>query len=269
MAYKIQAIHLHKDFRDTDSGTVVTAIADLSLDIADKEFAVVIGPSGCGKTTFLYMIAGFEKPTGGRLMLNGQPIKGPGRDRGIVFQDFVLYPWRTVLGNISMGLELAGTTRKEAAERARLYTRMIGLGGFEDTFPHKLSGGMKQRVAIARALAYDPEVLLMDEPFGALDAQTKDYMIGDLQDVWEKAAKTVVFVTHSIREAIRLGDRLYVLSARPSQVKGIVPVDLPRPRNVGSQAFIDLEAHVTELLSAEVRVSVERDRRPRDGEVSG
>ncbi len=268
MAHKIQAVHVHKDFKDIDSGRVVAAIADLSLDIAEKEFAVVIGPSGCGKTTFLYMVAGFEKPTGGQLLLNGKPIRGPGRDRGIVFQDFVLYPWRTVLGNISMGLELAGVARKEAADRARLYTRMIGLEGFEDTYPHKLSGGMKQRVAIARALAYDPEVLLMDEPFGALDAQTKDYMIGDLQDVWEKAAKTVVFVTHSIREAIRLGDRLYVLSARPSQVKGIVPIDLPRPRKVGSQAFVDLEAHVTELLSAEVRVSVERDRKSHDHEAS-
>jgi NitT/TauT family transport system ATP-binding protein len=260
MDHKIEAVRVRKDFRAPETGKVVVAIEDLSLRIEEQEFAIIIGPSGCGKSTFLYMIAGFEKPTAGEVLLNGSPVLRPGPDRGIVFQDFVLYPWRTVLGNISMGLELNGVPKREAAERARSFTRMFGLNGFEDTFPHTLSGGMKQRVAIARALAYDPEVLLMDEPFGALDAQTKDYMIGDLHSAWEKAAKTIVFVTHSISEAIRLGDKIYVLSARPARVKGVVPVNLPRPRKAGSAAFAELEAHVTDLLSTEVRLSVEQDR---------
>jgi NitT/TauT family transport system ATP-binding protein len=263
MGNKIEAVHVRKDFRTAETGKVVTAMLDISLGIQEREFAVIIGPSGCGKTTFLYMIAGFEKPTAGKILLNGKPILRPGPDRGIVFQDFVLYPWRTVLGNISLGLELNGVSKREAAERARSFTRMFGLNGFEDTFPHTLSGGMKQRVAIARALAYDPEVLLMDEPFGALDAQTKDYMISDLQGTWERAEKTIVFVTHSISEAIRLGDKIYVLSARPARVKGVVEVNLPRPRTTGGAAFIDLETHVTDLLSADVRLAVEQDRADR------
>jgi len=260
MAHKIEAVHVRKEFRAADTGKIVTAIEDVSLGIQEQEFAVLIGPSGCGKTTLLYMIAGFEKATAGQVLLNGRPIVRPAPDRGIVFQDFVLYPWRTVLGNIAMGLELAGVSKREAAERARSFTQMFGLKGFEDTFPHTLSGGMKQRVAMARALAYNPEVLLLDEPFGALDAQTKDYMISDLHDVWEKTAKTIVFVTHLISEAIRLGDKVYVFSARPSRVKAVVEIDLPRPRKTGSQAFIDLEAHITELLSVEVRRAMDQDR---------
>jgi NitT/TauT family transport system ATP-binding protein len=260
MSNKIEAVHVRKDFRTAETGKVVTAMQDVSLGIREREFAVIIGPSGCGKTTLLYMIAGFEKPTAGQVLLNGRPVSRPGPDRGIVFQDFVLYPWRTVLGNISMGLELNGVPKREAAERARSFTQIFGLKGFEDTFPHTLSGGMKQRVAIARALAYDPEVLLMDEPFGALDAQTKDYMISDLHGIWERAEKTIVFVTHSISEAIRLGDKIYVLSARPARVKGVVQVNLPRPRTTGGAAFIELESHVTDLLSAEVRLAVEQDR---------
>jgi NitT/TauT family transport system ATP-binding protein len=260
MGYKIEAIHVRKDFRATDTGKVVTAMQDVSLGIQEREFAVIIGPSGCGKTTLLHLIAGFEKPTAGQILLNARPISRPGPDRGIVFQDFVLYPWRTVLGNISMGLELNGVSKSEAAARARTFIQMFGLKGFEDTFPHTLSGGMKQRVAIARALAYDPEVLLMDEPFGALDAQTKSYMISDLHGVWEKTKKTIVFVTHSISEAIRLADKIYVLSARPSRVKDVVPVDLPHPRKTGSPIFNELDAHVTDLLSAEVRLAAEYDR---------
>src|SRR5580700_176500 len=155
MDHKIEAVRVRKDFRAPETGKVVVAIEDLSLRIEEQEFAIIIGPSGCGKSTFLYMIAGFEKPTAGEVLLNGSPVLRPGPDRGIVFQDFVLYPWRTVLGNISMGLELNGVPKRVAAEKAKAFVQMCGLKGFEDTFPHRLSGGMKQRVAIARALAYD------------------------------------------------------------------------------------------------------------------
>lgn len=257
---KIQAIGVQKVFTDGETGRQVVAIDRVDLDIKEGELLVIIGASGCGKSTFLYMTAGFEHPSSGQLLLNNQPIKRPGPDRGIVFQDFVLYPWRTVLRNISMGLELNGIKRPEAREKAMEYIRLIGLEGFEHAYPHTLSGGMKQRVALARALVYDPEVLLMDEPFGALDAQTKSFMIGDLERIWQTSGKTIVFVTHSISEAIRLGDRVVVLSARPSQIKEIVPINLPRPRDVTSPEFTALEKRLMALLSGEVRKSMEEER---------
>jgi len=192
----------------------VLAMEDISCSINEREFVAIIGPSGCGKSTFLYLIAGFEKASHGELLINNVPIVGPGPDRGIVFQEFVLFPWLTVLRNVTLGLDIKGVPRQEAEERARKWIRLTGLSGFEDAYPSTLSGGMKQRVAIARALTYDPEVLLLDEPFGALDVQTKNYMIQDLQNLWLEASRTIVMITHSVSEAVQLADRCLCLGVR-------------------------------------------------------
>jgi len=206
---------------------------------------LVSGPPGCGKSTFLYMIAGFEHLTSGQLLLNGQFIAGPGPDRGIVFQEFALYPWRTVLGNVKSGLEIQRRPRAEALAVARKFLKMVGLLEFENAYPFTLSGGMKQRVAIARALTYNPEVLLMDEPFGALDAQTRGYLIREMERIWAEDRKTCVYVTHAIDEAILLADRIFVFSARPAVLRAEVKVALPRPRDPVSSAFI---SYTKELL---------------------
>ncbi len=243
---KIRAVDLRKVF-----GNVV-AIDGLNLEIKESEFAVIVGPSGCGKSTFLYLIAGFEKPTSGKIFLNDEVIQGPGPDRGFVFQEFALYPWKSVLSNIMFGLEIQGIPKGEARKKAMHYVRMIGLEGFEEKYSHELSGGMKQRVGIARALAYDPEVLLMDEPFGALDAQTKKIMQGELLRIWRETKKTVVYVTHSVIEATYLADRVFVLTSRPSKVKGIIDIDVPRPRDYTSDEFLDARKQVLNLLEEEV-----------------
>ena len=206
---KIVAKGIQKSFGN------VLAMEDVTLSIQEREFVAIIGPSGCGKSTFLYLIAGFEKPSGGELTINGNAITGPGPDRGVVFQEFVLFPWLTVLRNITLGLDIQGVKREEAEARALKWIRLTGLSGFENAYPSTLSGGMKQRVAIARALTYDPEVLLLDEPFGALDVQTKNYMIRDLQDLWQEANRTIVMITHSVSEAVHMADRVVVLSSGP------------------------------------------------------
>ncbi|RLG90012.1 nitrate ABC transporter ATP-binding protein, partial [Candidatus Bathyarchaeota archaeon] len=185
---KLKAVGITKIF---DDGTHrITAIQDFNLEVRENEFTVIVGPSGCGKSTFLYLVAGFEKPTKGQIFLDGKLITGPGPDRGFVFQEPTLYPWKTVLGNVMFGLEIMGMPKQEAKNKAMKYITMVGLKGFENAYPHTLSGGMKQRVGIARALAYDPEVLLMDEPFGALDAQTRKVMQQELMRIWEKTKKT-------------------------------------------------------------------------------
>jgi NitT/TauT family transport system ATP-binding protein len=212
-------------------GKEIEALHDISLSIEEREFVCFVGPSGCGKTTLLRIIAGLEEPSQGGVYLDGEMIRGPSPERGMVFQEYSLFPWRTVLDNVAFGLELKGQPREERYERCQQYLKMVGLEGFENRFPHELSGGMKQRVAIARALVNDPRALLMDEPFGALDAQTRNIMQSELLRIWEEERKTVVFVTHSVDEAIFLGDRIVMISARPGQVKDIVDIDLPRPRN--------------------------------------
>ncbi|AWM88919.1 ABC transporter ATP-binding protein [Microvirga sp. 17 mud 1-3] len=233
---------------------------DVSCTIHEREFVAIIGPSGCGKSTFLYLIAGFEKPSGGTLSIGGRPIEGPGPDRGIVFQEFVLFPWLTVLGNITLGLDIQGVPKAEAIERARKWIRLTGLSGFEDAYPSMLSGGMKQRVAIARALTYDPEVLLLDEPFGALDVQTKNYMIRDLQDLWQEANRTIVMITHSVNEAVLMADRVLVMSSRPSRVIADVRIELPHPRDQRDPALRRYEDEVTGILSAEVDKAMRLER---------
>jgi NitT/TauT family transport system ATP-binding protein len=248
---KLDVSHVGKRFVSSE-GAMVHAIGDADLKIAEGEFAAFIGPSGCGKSTLLYMIAGFEKPTDGHLSMNGRLIERPLPDRGIVFQEYVLFPWLTVEGNIRFGLDVQG--RKDAAsdERVRHLIQIVGLKGFENAYPHTLSGGMQQRVAIARALAYDPEVLLMDEPFGALDAQTKRRLINDFIKVWEDNKKTVVFVTHSVEEALLLADKVYLFSARPSTIKQVFEVNLPRPRDITTPEFLVIEKALLASLDEEV-----------------
>jgi NitT/TauT family transport system ATP-binding protein len=217
------------------NGNQMEALQNINLEIEENEFICFIGPSGCGKTTLLRIIAGLEEPSGGEILLEGRPIKGPGPERGMVFQEYSLFPWRTVLDNVAFGLELKGISKEERHIKARQYLKMVELERFEERYPHELSGGMKQRVAIARALVNDPKALLMDEPFGALDAQTRNIMQSELLRIWEEEKKTIVFVTHSVDEAIYLADRIVIMSARPGKIKDVIKIDLPRPRSRTSQ----------------------------------
>ena len=226
---KIRIEHLSKTFavRGEDA---FTALDDVTLDVAEGEFLVVVGPSGCGKSTLLDLIGGLGKPTAGRVLLDGAEVTGPALDRGIVFQQYALLPWRSALRNVEFGLEAQPRNerlgRRARAERAREYLALVGLSGFEDRYPHELSGGMRQRVAIARSLAFDPDVLLMDEPFAALDAQTRDSLQEELLRIWQQTGKTVVFITHGIEEAVYLGQRVAVMTSRPGRIKEIVDVRL-------------------------------------------
>ncbi|MGV9455022.1 ABC transporter ATP-binding protein [Streptomyces sp. NPDC003635] len=230
-APKIVFEDVRKEFtvkdRSADRQTTnFTALDGIDLEIADGEFVVLVGPSGCGKSTLLDLLGGLTSPTGGRILLDGEPVTGPGLDRGIVFQQYALLPWRTAQGNVEFGLEATGVPRRQRAARAREFLDLVGLTGFEDRHPHELSGGMRQRVAIARSLAYDPDVLLMDEPFAALDAQTRESLQDELLRIWQRTGKTVVFITHGIDEAVYLGQRVAVMTSRPGRIKQIVPVAL-------------------------------------------
>jgi NitT/TauT family transport system ATP-binding protein len=207
------------------AATTLTAIDALDLDVRHGEFLCVVGPSGCGKSTLLDLLAGLTAPTSGRILVDGVEVTGPGLDRGVVFQQYALLPWRTAQGNVEFGLEAKGVPRRERAERARRHLSLVGLDGFESRYPHELSGGMKQRVAIARSLAFDPDVLLMDEPFAALDAQTRESLQAELLRIWSRTGKTIVFVTHGIDEAVYLGQRVAVMTARPGQIRTVVDVD--------------------------------------------
>jgi len=238
----------------------VLALDDVTLSIGENKFTTIVGPSGCGKSTLLYLLAGFEKPTSGEIRKDNTLMKDPGPDRGFVFQDFALFPWRTVLGNVMFGLTANGCNRKRAKDIAREYINLVNLNGFEHAYPHTLSGGMKQRVSIARALAYDPEVLLMDEPFGSLDAQTRKYMQEELVKIWNKLNKTVVFVTHSVIEAVNLSDTIVVMTARPGKIKGIIEATIPRPRISTSNDFLAMREQVLGLLDEEVQKEIVMDR---------
>ena len=230
-----------------DSNPLV-AVEDFNLDVKDGEFICLLGPSGCGKTTVLRLIAGLQEKTEGHILLNGVEVTGPGSDRGMVFQEFALFPWRTVRQNVQFGLEIKGYDKKQMDEVAARYIDLVGLKGFENSHPKELSGGMKQRVGIARALANDPAILLMDEPFGALDAQTRNQMQKELLRIWKETKKTVIFVTHSVDEAVFLADRIVVLTNRPGKVKHIYEITLPRPRDRGHPDFIDLRKTILDEL---------------------
>lgn len=204
----------------------VTALDQVTLGVRQGEFLVVVGPSGCGKSTLLDLLGGLTRPTGGQVLVDGRPVTGPGLDRGIVFQQYALLPWRTAAGNVAFGLEAKGVPRAERAALIEHHLDLVGLRGFADRYPHELSGGMKQRVAIARSLAYDPDVLLMDEPFAALDAQTRDSLQDELVRIWARTGKTIVFITHGIDEAVYLGQQVAVLTSRPGRLKQVIDVDL-------------------------------------------
>src|SRR5215813_13788440 len=206
------------------------ALGEISLSIVEGEFVAILGPSGCGKSTLLYVVGGFVAPSSGSVSVNGKAVTGPGPDRGPVFQEFALFPWKTVLGNVMYGLLQQGVSKPEAEAKARALISLVRLTGYERFYPKELSGGMKQRVAIARTLAYGPSILLMDEPFGALDAHTRTGLQNELLEIWERDRKTVLFVTHSVEEAVFLSDRVVVLTASPGRVKATIDIDLPRPR---------------------------------------
>ena len=246
----IEIKNVYKTF--TENGKELVAIDHVDLEIPRNQFTVLIGPSGCGKTTLLNMIAGFEKPTSGEILLKNKPVQQPGPDRGYVFQDYALFPWQTVIGNVAFGLRHNGFSKEEAEKKARKYIDLVNLRGFEDAYPHILSGGMKQRVAIARALAYDPDVLLMDEPFGALDAQTRKHMQKELVNIIQKAKKTVVFVTHSVIEAVYLADLVVVMTARPGKVKGTIKINLPRNRSYVENDYLHYREQILDILEEEV-----------------
>jgi NitT/TauT family transport system ATP-binding protein len=234
---------ISKSFSLAD-GSTVDALSGISLAVADSEFVSVLGPSGCGKTTLLRIVAGLETPTSGTITLDGERIAGPSPRMAMIFQEYSLYPWRTVIDNIEFGLEIRGMTREERKKRAIEYLDLVGLRDFAGRFPYELSGGMRQRVAVARALAIDPAILLMDEPFGALDAQTRNRLQRELLDIWEKTRKTVLFVTHSVDEAVYLSDRIVVLTPRPGRIREIVPIGLPRPRERTDVEFARIRRYV-------------------------
>jgi NitT/TauT family transport system ATP-binding protein len=240
-------------------GRTVLALEDVSLEVRTREFLALLGPSGCGKSTLLYLIGGFLPTEKGSILLDGAPISGPGPDRGIVFQHFALFPWKTVRGNVLYGLERMRLPREERQRRAQGYIDLVGLTGFEDSYPSQLSGGMKQRTALARTLAFDPKILLMDEPFGALDAQTRHLMQAELLNIWRRTPKTVIFVTHDVQEAVFLADRVAVMSARPGRIKTIVDIKLDKgDANVfKSKAFIDKVDEIWELVRDEAIKAVE------------
>ncbi len=238
----------------------IIALENVNLDILSNKFTTLVGPSGCGKSTMLYLLAGFEKPTEGEIMMNGKHIEKPGPDRGFVFQDYALFPWKTVLGNVMFGLTNNGYAKKDAKNIAMEYINLVNLNGFENAYPHTLSGGMKQRVGIARALAYNPEVLLMDEPFGALDAQIRKYMQGELLKIWKKHKKTVVFVTHSVIEAVYLSEVVVVMTARPGSIKQIFEVDRNRVNDYTGEYFLSIRKEILNSLDIEVQKEIKNDR---------
>jgi NitT/TauT family transport system ATP-binding protein len=233
-------------------GGEMVAIQDFNLDVNQGEFVCVLGPSGCGKTTLLRIIAGLETLTSGVMLLNDKKITGPGSDRGMVFQEFALLPWRTVRRNVEFGLEIKKVPKDERARISQRFIDLVGLKGFENYHPYQLSGGMKQRVGIARALANDPAVLLMDEPFGALDAQTRNLMQKELLRIWQETQKTVIFITHSVDEACFLADRIVVMTTRPGTIKEIFEVKMTRPRDRASLEFAQLRKTILAELEREV-----------------
>ena len=252
MTVKIAVRDVGKRYSVGREAASFAALQGLDLDVREGEFLCIVGPSGCGKSTFLQMVAGLEPVSEGTLQVNGRPVQGPGADRGMVFQSYALFPWRTVMGNIEFGLEIKGHGARERHEIALRCAHTVGLRGFEQAYPRQLSGGMKQRVGIARALANDPEVLLMDEPFAAVDAQTREMLQAEILSIWRKANRTVLFVTHSVQEAVYLGSRSAVMTARPGRIKTIIDVDLPYPRDVTSAEFGDLMRPVYAALKDEV-----------------
>jgi NitT/TauT family transport system ATP-binding protein len=246
-----------------EGGQRIVAVDDISLRVEPGTFISIIGPSGCGKSTALGIAAGLIAPTAGHVLLNGKPVAAPGADRGMVFQQYANLPWKTVIENVELGLKIRGVVRRERRKIARQFIEMVGLSGFEDRYPRELSGGMQQRVAIARVLANDPEVILLDEPFGALDAQTREILQEEIIRIWSATKKTIMHVTHNIEEAVFLADRVIVMTARPGKIKAVVGIDLPRPRDEMDRAtrvhYVELIDQIRHLVRDEVLKSMRRE----------
>ncbi|XOU94603.1 MAG: ABC transporter ATP-binding protein [Candidatus Kerfeldbacteria bacterium] len=240
--------NVNKTFFEEENFEVLN---DVSLTAKDGEFVCILGPSGCGKTILLYLIAGFLTPTSGEITLNDKIITKPGTDRMMVFQDYILFPWKTVYENILFGLYHSNIDEDQKKEIVMNHLELVGLTKFKDWYIHKLSGGMQQKVSIARALVVNPEILLMDEPFSAIDSQYRKFLRQSLEKIWQQKKKTIIFVTHSITEALKLADKIYVMSARPAVVKEIVDINLPRPRDRSSREFINLAAELNNLVLKE------------------
>ncbi|MFX3632530.1 MAG: ABC transporter ATP-binding protein [Candidatus Pristimantibacillus sp.] len=271
MTAKISIQQVQKTFRIKrnlghlkEASQPISVLQNINLDVKQGEFMVIVGPSGCGKSTLLDLLAGLTKPNSGQILLDGEPITGPNLDRGIVFQQYALFPWKTALANVEFGLEIKGVGRKKRREIALEYIKLVGLAGFENRYPHELSGGMKQRIAIARSLAYDPEVLLMDEPFAALDAQTRETLQSELLRIWEATKKTIIFITHGIEEAVFLGQRVAIMSSRPGRIKEIIEIPF-QARNSeedlrSNPEFVKLRHQVWDLLKDEVQRAQEQEK---------
>ncbi|EMA32923.1 ABC transporter ATP-binding protein [Haloarcula japonica] len=241
---KISVRNLSRAYESTQ------ALDDVSVSVTEGEFCCVVGPSGCGKTTLLRAIAGLETPDSGSVLVDGNPVTDPGLNRGMVFQEYALFPWRTVRGNIRFGLDRPACNCPDCEARVRELIDLVGLKGFENAYPKELSGGMKQRVGIARALAVDPEILLMDEPFASVDARTRDHLHGELLDIWSQTEQTVVFVTHDIDEAVTLADRVVIMEADSGTVQSTITVDIDRPRHRTAQEFIEYVARIRDELGS-------------------
>jgi len=244
---------LQKSFHDISEGREIIAIQHLDFEVLEGEFLTILGPSGCGKSTLLNIIAGFEETTAGQVTLRGRPITKPGADRGVVFQEYALFPWMTVLDNVCYGLKEKGLPKEEQIGIAETYLNAVGLEEFANRYPHELSGGMKQRVSLIRVLANDPEILLMDEPFAALDAQTRKDLQEELIRLWQDSYKTILFVTHNVEEAVFLGDRVVVMTARPGRIKEIIDISLERPRDVTAPDFNLVRREATRLVEEELK----------------
>ncbi len=245
----------------TQSGERLLALDRINLQVRPGEFVCIVGPSGCGKSTLLHLIAGLQSQTSGQILVDGVPVQGPGTDRIMIFQDHALFPWLTVGQNVEFGMKMKGIPRAERQEKIHHYLQLVHLAKFEKSYIHQLSGGMRQRVAIARALASEPDVLLMDEPFAALDAQTRDLLHDELERIWSETGRTIIFVTHNVREAVRLGDRVILLTFRPGRVKSEFPVELPRPRSLEDPEVALAARAVLDELREETNRSLEAEYR--------
>jgi len=243
----------------SEGGQRLLALDRIDLQVRAGEFVCVVGPSGCGKSTLLHLIAGLQSPSSGQILVDGKPVQGPGTDRIMIFQEHGLFPWLTVGQNVEFGMKMKGVPRTERWEKARHYLRLVHLAKFENSYIHQLSGGMRQRVAIARALATEPDVLLMDEPFAALDAQTRDLLHDELERIWSETGRTIIFVTHNVREAVRLGDRVVLFTFRPGRLKSEFPVTLPRPRHLEDPDVAAAARHVLDELREEINRSLDAE----------
>jgi len=257
---KLSLKGISRNFRSSNQHDLL-ALEGIDLQVRPGEFVCVVGPSGCGKSTLLHLIAGLAQPSAGTVLLDGRPVDGPDTGRILIFQDLGLFPWLTVIQNVEFGLRMAGVSKQERRFRSRNYLRLVHLGEFEDSYIHQLSGGMRQRVALARALATEPDVLLMDEPFAALDAQTRDLLHDELERIWRETGRTIIFVTHNVREAARLGDRVLLLTFRPGRVKREFTIDLPRPRHLEDVEVARTARDILDELRDEINKSREAEYR--------